>query len=74
MKSRLEDWIRKIITEVVYNELKHRKHPDNQMGDLVNLMLDLHDKTWSFKSDRFLRVLNIDPKKYWDRYPKGRIR
>lgn len=37
--------------------------------EVVQLILDLHNKKWSMDSDKFLRILNIDPtpyeKKYW---------
>lgn len=45
---------------------------DNHEREIVQLILDLHDKKWSFDSDRFLRVLNIDPTLYEKKFWKGK--
>jgi hypothetical protein len=53
----LREWFASIVRE----ELYHRTHRADQTGDIVRLMLDLHDGKWSIQSDSFLRTLNIEP-------------
>lgn len=65
----LTKWLRNIVWEETQRASRHFDYPrTDRTAEIVRLILDLHDKKWSFQSDAFLRDLNIDPKKYWIKY------
>ena len=68
----IEKWLRNIVWEETQRASTHFKqlNKDNT-ADIVKLILDLHDKKWSLESDSFLRTLNINPDKYWEKYNKA---
>ena len=71
MFKKIEKLLRRIVWEETQDASRHfHKQGVDRTDDLVQLVLDLHDKKWSYKSDAFLRTLNIDPTPYWDKYRK----
>ena len=67
----IEQKLRTIVWEETQRASRHFEnvHHD-RTREIVMLILDLHDKKWSIQSDTFLRELNINPEKYWEKYSK----
>lgn len=69
MTNRIETLLRRIVWEETQEASTHfAKLSNDRTADIVKLILDLNEKEWSFETDAFLRELNIDPAKYWDKY------